>query len=168
MDHPTPALRPLLALGVGALLIAGCAQVPRAEVEPAAPPASVLATSQSDSQVVLYRSPTCECCHGHAEHLEEAGFDVRSEIVEDIREVKEALGVPAALESCHTSVVGGYFVEGHMPADVITRLLTERPDIDGIALPGMPPGSPGMSGDQDAPFVIHAVAGEHVEVYMRH
>jgi hypothetical protein len=166
MDHVPSPLRLLLALGVGAGLLAGCTQVPRPEVAPAAPPASVLAPDPVDGEIVLYRSPTCTCCHGHAEHLEEAGFEVRSEIVEDIRAVKEELGVPAALESCHTSVIGGYFVEGHMPADVITRLLTDRPDIDGIALPGMPAGSPGMSGDQDAPFVIQAVSGEHVEVYM--
>ncbi len=102
--------------------------------------------------VELHRSATCSCCGEHGQHLVDAGFDVveRVHATAEMADVKRALGVPESLWSCHTSVVGGYAIEGHVPADVIARLLVDRPDVDGIALPGMPAGSPGMGGSKDA------------------
>ena len=83
------------------------------------------------------------------------GFDVKALDVEDIDTVKRTYGVPPALGSCHTSLVGGYVVEGHVPADAVTRLLRERPKVAGLAVPGMPVGSPGMEvGDRKEPYVI--------------
>jgi hypothetical protein len=164
--HRSHPARPLLVAGVAAVLLMGCTQGPQAAPAPPAPAQdAAVSTDTAEGEVVLYRSPTCTCCHGHAEHLEAAGYVVRSEEVDDVRAVKEQLGVPPQMESCHTSVVGGYFVEGHMPADVIAQLLEERPAVDGIALPGMPAGSPGMPGEQEGPFVVHAVTDGRTEVY---
>jgi hypothetical protein len=111
-----------------------CFTVPmRAQPSPAARPA-----------VTVYKSPTCGCCSKWIDHLKGHGFDVKALDVEDIDLVKKTYGVPPALASCHTSLVGGYIVEGHVPADAVSRLLRERPAIAGITVPGMPVGSPGM------------------------
>ena len=94
--------------------------------------------------VTVYKSPTCGCCSKWNEHLEANGFEVKAIDMPDVRPMKEQLGVPAELASCHTAVVGGYVVEGHVPAEDVKRLLAERPDVTGLAVPGMPIGSPGM------------------------
>ena len=89
-------------------------------------------------------------------HLRASGFEVREENVGDVVPVKRRLGVPAALQSCHTAVIGDYVVEGHVPADLIQRLLRERPAILGLAVPGMPTGSPGMEGPNAKPYDVVA------------
>jgi hypothetical protein len=94
--------------------------------------------------VTVYKSPTCGCCTVWAEYMEEEGFTVRQIDVPDIGEVRNRLGVPPMLGSCHTAVVGDYLVEGHVPAGDVRRLLAEQPDGKGISVPGMPIGSPGM------------------------
>jgi hypothetical protein len=113
---------------------------------------SVLATfSASAAQsppptypVAVYKSPTCGCCAKWNDHMRAAGFTVTSTDVADVAPTKDQNGVPANLRSCHTALVGGFVVEGHVPADVVRKLLRERPAIAGIAVPGMPAGSPGM------------------------
>jgi hypothetical protein len=95
-------------------------------------------------EVTVYKSPTCGCCTEWMAHLRRHGFRTRAEDVADLQPVKTRYGVPAALQSCHTALVGGYVVEGHVPADLIERLLRERPPVVGLAVPGMPVGSPGM------------------------
>ena len=95
-------------------------------------------------EVTVYKSPTCECCHRWVEHMREAGFAVTTRDVVDVSAVKREQGIPGSLVSCHTSVSGGYAIEGHVPADEVRRLLTERPAVAGLAVPGMPAGSPGM------------------------
>jgi hypothetical protein len=106
---------------------------------------STFLAQQSRPSAAVYKSATCGCCSKWVDHLRAGGFDARATDVPDIVEVKRAYGVPAALESCHTAVVGGYVIEGHVPADAVARLLKERPaDIAGLAVPGMPIGSPGM------------------------
>ena len=95
-------------------------------------------------EVVVYKSPTCGCCTEWVAHLRRHGFRVRSEDVAELQPVKARHGVPPELQSCHTALVGGYVVEGHVPADLVERLLRERPKVAGIAVPGMPVGSPGM------------------------
>jgi hypothetical protein len=92
----------------------------------------------------VYRSPSCGCCGGWVDHLRAGGFEVAVEMLDDVSPVAERLGVPERLRSCHTGEAGGYFVEGHVPAADVERLLKERPDARGIAVPGMPIGSPGM------------------------
>lgn len=108
--------------------------------------------------VQFYKSITCGCCEVHANYLEsKGGLNVQLSEQTDISNIKAKYGVPAELESCHTAIIGGYFVEGHIPLEAIDKLLSEKPDIKGIALPGMPSGSPGMPGPKYGEFVIYAV-----------
>ncbi len=96
--------------------------------------------------MTVYQSPTCGCCSAWVEHVQRAGFTVTVRDLPDLTEMKASFGIPRALESCHTAQVGGYLVEGHVPADLITKLLREKPAARGLAVPGMPIGSPGMEG----------------------
>jgi hypothetical protein len=113
----------------------------------------------------LYKNPQCGCCEGHAEHLRANGFDVKSVETHDMPLIKQSHGVTPALEGCHTIEVGGYVVEGHVSAATIKRLLAERPAIKGIALPGMPEGSPGMGGPKTEPFKIYEITNGPERVY---
>jgi len=108
-------------------------------------------------KVKLYKNPQCSCCEGYAAYLKENGFDVTVEATNDLAEISRSAGVPEKYEGCHTAFIGGYVVDGHVPVEVIRKLLAERPAIAGITLPGMPMGSPGMVGDKTEPFVIYAV-----------
>ena len=114
------------------------------------------------TQVKVYKSAYCGCCANWVEHLRSEGFAVEVQETEELARIKSELGVPFHLESCHTAEVEGYLVEGHVPADAIVRLLTERPDIRGIAVQGMPAGSPGMetSDGRVDPFSIIAFDAE--------
>jgi len=103
-----------------------------------------------DSEVVMYKDANCGCCGKWAEHMRENGFTVREVASRAMGEIKRDAGVSAKLASCHTARVGGYVVEGHVPAVDVKRLLQERPDVAGIAVPGMPLGSPGMEGPYSA------------------
>jgi len=94
--------------------------------------------------LTVYKSPACGCCVKWIDYMRANGFSVKTVDVEDIAAVKRTWGVPTNLSACHTSVVGNYVIEGHVPADVVTRFLRERPAVAGIAVPGMPLGSPGM------------------------
>lgn len=106
--------------------------------------------------VTVYKTLTCSCCTLWVDHLTRSGFPVKSENHVDLAPIKKKLGVPAAVSSCHTAVVQGYVVEGHVPADVIDRLLAERPTVVGIGVPGMPIGAPGMEapGGRAEPFQV--------------
>jgi hypothetical protein len=112
--------------------------------------------------VTVYKTPTCGCCSKWITHLQQAGFVVTAHDRDDLTPIKRQHGVPRTLESCHTAVVGGYVVEGHVPADVIQRLLRERPAVAGIAVPGMPAGSPGMEypGAPPQPYSVMAFRAE--------
>jgi hypothetical protein len=101
--------------------------------------------------VTVYKSPTCGCCAQWVAHVRAGGFPVTPEDRDDLAPIKRQHGVPSALQSCHTALVDGYVIEGHVPADLIDRLLRERPTIAGIAVPGMPIGSPGMEVPGRAP-----------------
>jgi hypothetical protein len=96
--------------------------------------------------VTVYKDPSCGCCSGWARHLTAAGFSVRVIETKDVGAVRARLGVPDELASCHTAEIGGYAIEGHVPAPAIMRLLRERPTAKGLAVPGMPTGAPGMDG----------------------
>ncbi len=110
------------------------------------------------SEAILYKDPECGCCKGYVAHLRAAGYGVDAVDSDDIVAVKERLGVPDTMYSCHTMVIGGYVVEGHVPLAALKRLLSEAPDIAGIALAGMPAGSPGMEGPKTGPFVIEVIS----------
>ena len=104
----------------------------------------------SPDEVVMYKDPNCGCCGKWAEHMREHGFKVKEVATAEMGQVKGEAGVPQALGSCHTARVGGYVVEGHVPAADVRRMLTEKPAIAGISAPGMPMGSPGMEGPYPA------------------
>lgn len=114
----------------------------------------------AEPAIEVWRSPTCSCCHSWIAHLEKAGFTARVHEVEDLEHIRHSAGIPDDFASCHTGAVAGYVLEGHIPAVAIRKLLAERPPIRGLALPGMPMGSPGMDGpDMPAePFTVLALA----------
>lgn len=104
----------------------------------------------ADDEVVMYKDPNCGCCGKWAEHMRSAGFPVKEVASPRMDLVKQEAGVPEALGSCHTAKVGGYVVEGHVPAADVRRMLAEKPAIRGLSAPGMPLGSPGMEGPYPA------------------
>jgi len=108
-------------------------------------------------RVMLYKSPDCGCCEGYADYLRHSGFAVTVKATNDFAEISRKAGIPAELQGCHTAFIGDYVVDGHVPVEAIRKLLAERPAIKGITLPGMPLGSPGMTGDKTEPFTIHAI-----------
>ncbi|MEX2498977.1 MAG: DUF411 domain-containing protein [Wenzhouxiangellaceae bacterium] len=116
-----------------ALVTTGCI----AETPPEAPSAGAM-------EMVVYHDPNCGCCGKWIEHMEQHGFSVESVHESNMSAIKRELGVPENLPSCHTATVGGYVIEGHVPADDVMKLLDERPDAKGLSVPGMPLGSPGM------------------------
>ena len=105
----------------------------------------------------LYKNPQCSCCEGYAAYLRTNGFEVEVKPTNDLAEISGKAGVPEKLQGCHTMFVDGYVVDGHVPVTVIRKLLSERPPIAGITLPGMPEGAPGMTGSKHGPFTIYAV-----------
>ena len=122
-----------------------------------------------ETEVMVYKTPTCGCCSKWVDHLEANGFKVKSKNLADVSPVKRMNGVPMQLSSCHTAIIGGYFVEGHVPAEDVKRLLEERPDVAGIAVPRMPEGSPGMEGPNPEPYSVLAVKKDgSIEVFARH
>lgn len=109
--------------------------------------------------VTLHKSPSCGCCGQYGNYLDQKGYTVDVQQTADMTSVKEDLGVPYELESCHTSEIDGYIVEGHVPEEAIDKLLAERPDIKGIGMAGMPSGSPGMPGPKET-FEIYTITHE--------
>lgn len=160
-----------LALIMG---LAGCAREPApspgndaaAAAGPAvaeAAPAEYVDASQpagaNPPLVAVYKSPTCGCCESWVGHMQSAGFPVKVHDTQDLGPIKDKAGVPAGQGSCHTALVGKYFVEGHVPADDVKRLLAEQPDARGLTVPGMPQGSPGMEqGGISEPYDVLLVA----------
>jgi len=131
----------LLAVFVAAFALAGCR------------------TEAQTPTVTVYKTPTCGCCTLWADHMTEAGFEVERIDVPSLDDVKARLGVPNQLASCHTAIVGDYVVEGHVPAEDVRRLLDEQPpEAIGLAVPGMPIGSPGME--------VEGRPADRYEVYM--
>lgn len=125
--------------------------------------------AHAQALVEVYKSPTCGCCSDWIKHLQRNGFSVKAYDVRDASVSRAKFGVPAELGSCHTAVVGGYAVEGHVPAREIKRLLAERPKAKGLAVPGMPHGSPGMEGPRgDAYEVLLFQADGRARVYQKY
>ena len=137
----------LAALAAGLLFLAGCGLGDSASA----------ALNIPEGKVTLYKSPTCGCCAVYSSYLGKKGLKAEIVDVPDIQVIKEQYKIPSSMESCHTTVIGDYFVEGHVPLEAIAKLMAEKPDIRGIAMPGMPTGSPGMSGAKSGPFVVYAV-----------
>ncbi len=118
----------------------------------------VPALAEAGFHATLYKNPSCQCCEGYADYLRKNGFTVEVKPTNDLAEISRKAGVPENLEGCHTMFVQGYpyVVDGHVPIEVVKKLLKEKPAIAGITLPGMPAGSPGMFGDKTEKFVIYA------------
>ncbi|NND55567.1 MAG: DUF411 domain-containing protein [Gammaproteobacteria bacterium] len=122
--------------------------------------ATALSSDNGIAGLVLevYKTPTCGCCGKWVDHLRDHGFEVKVNEVSNTRAVQDRAGVPRELRSCHTAIVGEYFVEGHTPADVIEQFFTEQPEgVRGIGVPGMPMGSPGMESPNPEVYDIIAV-----------
>lgn len=110
----------------------------------------------ASKKIVIYQSKSCGCCKKWVKHLEDNGFETVSKFVDDVTETKLSVNLPMKLASCHTALVDGYLIEGHVPASAIQKLLAEKSSIKGIAVPGMPMGSPGMEGSYKEPFDVIA------------
>ena len=123
------------------------------------------AGAEQSYSVTLYKNPQCGCCEGYADYLRENGFEVTVKPTHDLPLLHRQYGVPEPLEGCHTTLVDGYVVEGHVPIGALLRMLTERPNIKGISLPGMPAGSPGMFGEKTRPFRIYEIGEGEAKIY---
>ncbi len=125
-------------------------------------------TTVAGIELIIYRTELCSCCKDYEAYLRSNGVSFRTVLVDynGLEKINIRLGIPKELYSCHTMQAGPYFIEGHVPIEAITKLLNERPAIDGIAVPGMPAGSPGMGGVKTEPLKIYAKAGEKITVWM--
>lgn len=139
-------------------LAAGIATLGAALPSPAAAPATI----------TVYHSPTCGCCKEWIKYLQANGFTVKSIEQDDVSPIKAELGVPRKLVSCHTAVIAGYVIEGHVPAADIERLLREKPKVTGLTAPGMPPASPGMNQGKDPYDVLTFDLKGATTVWARH
>lgn len=167
-----------------ALLLLGClAAMTACSASNSAPAAETAATTRAPahspvpaardeaSLLVVHKHPSCGCCVAWIDHMREAGFAVQVHDHEDMGPIKQRAGVPYAKGSCHTAEIDGYFVEGHVPADDVKRLLAERPDARGLTVPGMPAGSPGMELPDGTvhPYAVELVGHDgSTTVYARH
>ncbi|HEX5818061.1 MAG TPA: DUF411 domain-containing protein [Gemmatimonadales bacterium] len=131
--------------------------------------AAAAPTTAAPPSIVVYKSPSCGCCKAWMDYLTKNGFKVTGKDMDNVQPVKDDVGLPAKLASCHTAIVDGYVVEGHVPAADIKRLLQERPKIVGLSAPGMPPSSPGMDQPGKVPYdVIAFDAKGNTTVYAKH
>lgn len=168
-------LRMIPTLGASALavaLLAGCDAANGESPDTSGAQTALAAASQAGQElpvVKMYKNPSCACCADWADHMEESGFLVDVEETGfNLMQVKAEHGVSPNLSSCHTALVGDYVLEGHVPADVVLQLVTEQPDIRGLAVPGMPAGVPGMPdpGPNRAPYEVLAIQHDgSTEVY---
>src|SRR5437879_4460017 len=117
--------------------------------------------------ILVHKDPNCGCCTGWVRHLKDAGFAVTVHETTDLQPVRKRLGVPADLAACHTAEVGGYVLEGHVPAVAVRRLLEKRPAATGLAVPGMPAGSPGMEGGVPQPYDVVLFGASGRQTFMR-
>jgi hypothetical protein len=160
----------LKAFAVGILLAAaGIGMYAYAQSDPSTSTAatpSATAVSIDDATMTVYSSPTCGCCAKWVTHLEDNGFTVEHIKTNGLGAKKQELGIPRSLSSCHTGVIGDYVVEGHVPAEQVKRLLAESPNIEGLSVPGMPIGSPGMEqGDTREPYDVVAFQDDKAGVF---
>jgi len=116
---------------------------------------NVFAADLEQADIKVYRSPSCQCCHKWINHLKENKFNVLDVLSNNMASVKTAVQLPKPMASCHTAIIDGYIIEGHVPADDIRRLLADKPNIAGLSVPQMPVGTPGMEmGERKDPFIV--------------
>ena len=149
--------RSLLAISGLSLLLAACDQEPTS---------TTTAAPTDLPTAIVYKSPTCSCCSKWVDHLRSAGFPVEVREPPDLNAVKEKYQVPADMRSCHTAVIDGYVIEGHVPAADIQSLLQQRPQAIGLSVPGMPLGSPGMEvDDRRQAYTVWLLQDQGKQVY---
>jgi len=141
MTHPL--LLGLAALVCGAAVL-GCADREPRKAQAAEAPAGVAVAAPGANEILVYKSPTCGCCSAWVDYMRANGYRVTVRDLDDLSGIKGESGVPMALRSCHTGIVNGYVIEGHVPAEDVARLLRDKPRVAGLAVPGMVTGSPGM------------------------
>ncbi|HVF17361.1 MAG TPA: DUF411 domain-containing protein [Steroidobacteraceae bacterium] len=148
--------------------LSGCGQSAQHAASDLAPIAQAAAAEQPE--LVVYKNASCGCCALWVEHMRKAGFSAKVHDVDNMSPIKERVGVPYSMGSCHTAEVGGYFVEGHVPAEQVVRLLKEKPQAKGLTVPAMPIGSPGMEqGNTQQPYEVHLVKPDGTtSVYARY
>jgi hypothetical protein len=127
--------------------------------------ASSPARAEEPRNATLFKDPQCSCCEGYADYLRGNGFDVKVVNTHDLALINEQHSVPTELQGCHVTIIDGYVVGGHVPVKIIQRLLSEKPAITGITLPGMPNGSPGMYGKKTEPFQIYEIGKGPKRIY---
>ena len=149
------ALTVLIGATGGIALIRGATGVVSLSAEPVA----------DSGQVTLYKNPECGCCEGYADYLRQHGFKVTAVPTNDLTVMGEKYGIPDSLQPCHISLIGGYVIGGHITIEIINRLLSEKPQITGITLPGMPVGTPGMPGEKTGPLQIYEIGKGPPKVY---
>ena len=154
--------RTILPLGAALFLSAAFAGCSGDTAGPASDPSTATAELASARVVEVHRSPGCSCCHEWEAYLRTHGYEVDAADDPDIVAFKAAHGVPGTVQSCHTALIEGYVVEGHVPVEAIEDLLARRYDIDGIILAGMPAGSPGMPGELEGGLEVLALADGQV------
>jgi hypothetical protein len=125
-----------------------------------------LANINNKQIVEVFKTPSCGCCYGYVLFLEKEKFIVKQTDMISLHSIKQKYNIPVEMQSCHTTIMGKYFIEGHVPLEAINKLLKEQPNIDGIALPGMPIGTPGMPGDKDEPYVIYQLIDGKFSIFM--
>ena len=125
-----------------------------------------LANINNKQIVEVFKTPSCGCCYGYVLFLEDEKFEVKQTDMRSLHSIKQKYNIPVEMQSCHTTIMGKYFIEGHVPFEAVDKLLKEQPDIDGIALPGMPIGTPGMPGDKDEPYVIYQLKDGKSSVFL--
>lgn len=150
-----PKLRAGLLFAISLLpVLASCTKAPSLQQ-------AANASARFDGRIIVYKTPECGCCRGYVDYLKKEGYKVEAINVKDLNSINNRYKIPAAMEACHTSVLGDYVVVGHVPVEAIQKLMNERPAIKGIALPGMPLDAPGMGGSGKEEFKIYALsAGE--------
>ena len=116
--------------------------------------------------VEVFKTPSCGCCYGYVLFLEKEKFNVKQTDMRSLHSIKQKYNIPLEMQSCHTTIIGKYFIEGHVPLEAVNKLLKEQPNIDGIALPGMPIGTPGMPGKKEGPFVVYQIIDGKFSIYM--
>ena len=123
-------------------------------------------TNKNKLNVEVFKTPSCGCCYGYVLFLEKEKFNVKQTDMRSLHSIKKKYNIPLEMQSCHTTIMGKYFIEGHVPLQAVNKLLKEQPDIDGIALPGMPIGTPGMPGEKEEPYVIYQLIDGKFSVFM--
>ena len=116
--------------------------------------------------VEVFKTPSCGCCYGYVLFLEKEKFNVKQTDMRSLHSIKQKYNIPLEMQSCHTTIIGKYFIEGHVPLEAVNKLLKEQPNIDGIALPGMPIGTPGMPGKKEEPFVVYQLINGKFSIFM--